>query len=212
MAHHLAELIETAETAEGPAKQAAEDRAADLVIKLWANRRALPLSADPLKGYRDAIGVLAALLPSGDPWRRFRRKQTSEALLHEMFEAMSGLIMAGLMLTREVELRKILDAEWEALSGEEQVLVEVLTRWHRFLAKPVPANMGPGSFYAMFLDAAEAAEEPTAEDPAADDPAAANRAAILSHLETFQAKLGELIEQWREAMARGGSVGEEDDI
>lgn len=213
MAHHLAELIQTAETAEGAARQEAEDRAADLVIKLWANRRALPPAADPLSGYSDAIKVLAALLPSSDPWRHFRRTGSSDALLHDMFGAMAQLVMGGLMLTREVEMRTILDAEWDALSGEEQLLVELLNRWHRFFVKLAPAQVDLESFYAVFLgdDETPAADAPTEEDQGAADPVTANRAAILSHVETFQARLGELIAQWRETMAQGGGEGTEDD-
>lgn len=211
MAHYLAELIQTAETAEGAAKQEAEDRAANLIIKLWANRRALPLSADPLSGYRDAIKVLAALLPSSDPWRRFRRTGTSDALLHDMFGAMVQLVMGGLLLTRDVEMRTILDAEWEALSDEEQLLVEVLNRWHQFFAKPAPPKIDLESFYAVFADDDETpvADGPAEEDQGAAGPVAANRAEILSHVETFQGRLGELVAQWRQAIAQGADTSEE---
>lgn len=44
MAHHLAELIKVAENSESSAKQYAEDRAVELILKLWTSRRDLPTS------------------------------------------------------------------------------------------------------------------------------------------------------------------------
>ncbi len=219
MAHHLAELIDAAETGEGQAKQAAEDRAVELILKLWTNRRALPGTVDPMSGYRDATKVLSAMLPSGDPWRRFQRGNATEKLLHEMFGAMSQLVMSGLLLTHALELRGILDAEWDALSEQERFLVQILNTWHEFFVKPAPDKLELEGLYRLLIEGeaeeGEGEDESTAEnDEDKRDPDEIDRAAILSHVETFQARLDELIKRWRETPAKGGQaedeIGDED--
>lgn len=205
MAHHLAELITTAQTAKGELKQQAEDRATDLILKLWTHRRALPTPADPLHGHLAAIKVLGAMLPTGDPWRRFQRVDSDDALLGDMFGALVHLVMSGLLLTRGGEMHRITDVEWDALSEEEQFLVDILNRWHHFFVTPAPEKIPLESFYAAFLesdgqDEDEAASSDSDAAAASElDPEREQRTAILAHVETFQARLGNLIERWRSA-------------
>ena len=211
MAHHLAELITAAESSEGNVKQEAEDRAAELILKLWKNRSALPPAADPLSGYRDAIKVLGAMVPSADPWRHFQQKDTVEALLHDMFGAMVHLVMSGLLLTRSVEMRAIQEAQWDALSDEEQFLVEVLNRWHELFVTSAPNKIELDSFYRTFYEdesgTAEIEDSSAEEEAAQSDPAQTDRAAILSHVETFQARLDKLVRRWRVIITQD-SVGD----
>jgi hypothetical protein len=208
MAHHLAELITTAQTGEGEAKQQAEDRAAELILKLWTNRRALPVPADPLHGHLAAIKVLSAMDPTANPWRRFQRGGGDDALLGDMFDALAHLVMSGLMLTRSEEMRQIEDPEWDALSDEEKYLVEILDRWRDFVATPAPETISLESFYLKFVegngdsDAEGMAADADPQEPATEaalDPERKQRAAILAHLETFQARLADLIEGWHAA-------------
>lgn len=217
MAHHLAELIQAADMSEGDGRQAAEDRAAKLILELWANRRALPTPADPLSGYSDAIKVLRTMLPSGDPWSRHRRQGSIDALLHDMFGAMAQLVMSGLFLTRDVEIRAIEEAEWDALSEEERFLTGILDRWHRFFAPPPPKEFDLGALYAAFLEGDDGLEvgssieeSPAPEEEAEPDPAEVNRAAVISHVETFQARLAELLAQWRDAKPENDTDDDED--
>jgi hypothetical protein len=221
MAHHLAELIESAARNEGAAKQQAEDRAVELILKLWTNRRALPVPADPLSGHRDAIAVLATMMPSADPWGRYRRGSTDDELLHEMFSSMAQLVMGGLLLTRETEMRALENAEWEALAAEERFLVELLVRWHRFFANPAPKKLKVEILYKQLIEgnsdasteAVSAARTAEAEEP---DALAEQRAVILSNIETFHERLEDLIERWREKTApdedtADGVAGEQED-
>lgn len=214
MAHHLAELIDEAERSKGAAKQQAEERAVELILKLWTNRRALPTPADPLSGHLPAIKVLAAMLPTADPWRRFRRTGSNDELLHDMFGALVHLVISGLLLTRGGDIRAIEGAEWEALSDEEKFLVEILDRWHEFFVTPAPSNVELENFYATFLESgsesggkAEQADE-SGEQKEADPEL--ERRAILSHVEVFQARLADLIEQWRNTCT-GEGAGEHDE-
>ena len=208
MAHHLAELITTAKTAEGEVKQQAQDRASELILKLWTNRRALPTPADPLHGHLAAIKVLGTMLPAADPWRRFRRNGDDE-LLGDMFSALVQLVMGGLMLTRGEDMRKIEDAEWDALSEEEKFLIEILNRWQDFFVKAEPKELSLDAFYMDFLKA-DAEGEVAGVDPEEPhpelDPEREQRAAILAHVETFQVRLADLVQRWRTA---GGLDGPE---
>ena len=217
MAHHLAELITTAQTAKGEPKQQAEDRAAELILKLWVNRRALPTPADPLHGYLAAIKTLGAMLPSADPWHRFQRASDDDALLRDMFGALVNLVLSGLLLTRGVEMRRIEDAEWGALSEEEQFLVEILDRWQEFVVTPASDRISLEIFFSRFserdgepnvqVDASDA--EPAEKHDAA--PEREQRAAILAHVEIFQARLADLIEGWRSAGGLKGPAEVTDD-
>jgi hypothetical protein len=217
MAHHLAELITMAQTGEGEAKQQAEDRAAELILKLWTNRRALPVPADPLHGHLAAIKVLGALEPTANPWRHFQRGG-DDALLGDMFDALVRLVMSGLMLTRSEEMRKIEDPEWEALSEEERFLTQTLDRWHDFIATPVPENISLDAFYVKFVESngdpdveGEVDDGDTDETAGTPNPEREQRAAILAQLETFQARLTDLIERWRSAGGLDGPVEDPED-
>lgn len=200
MAHHLAELINATENSERAAKQDAEDRAVELILKLWASRRDLPVPADPLSEYRDVITVLDRMLPSANPWLRFRRPSSEDELLHDMFDTMAQLIMSGLLLTRAAEMRAIADIERKALSKEETFLLDTLDRWHRFSAVPPPGKIELGFISAkMRNDETETVGETKTllHEEMQVDPSAERRTAILMHVETFQARLADLLEQWR---------------
>lgn len=212
MAHHLAELITAAQTASGEPKQQAEDRAAELILKLWVNRRALPTPADPLHGHLAAIKTLGAMLPDADPWHRFQRSSNDDALLRDMFVALVNLVLGGLLLTRGGEMRRIEDAEWDALSEEEQFLVETLDRWQDFVVTPAPDKISLEIFFSRFSERdgeanveVEASDAEPAEKHDPDpDPEREQRAAILAHVEIFQARLADLIEGWRSAGGLNG--------
>lgn len=218
MAHHLAELITTAKTAEGEEKQRAEDRASELILKLWANRRGLPGHADPLHGHLEAIKVLGAMLPTANPWRRFQRSDSDDALLGDMFGTLVQLVMSGLALTRGAEARKIEDPEWEALSEEEKFLAEILSRWQAFIVAPKPINISLEAFYATLLpddgqdEWNEGALNVGASDSPEPDPEREQRLRILDHLETFQTRLSEMIQQWRSANGLDALEAISDDI
>jgi len=200
MAHHLAELIKTAEIGDATEKRDAEDRAVELTLKLWSRRRDLPKPADPLSEYRDAIKVLGRMLPSADPWSRFRRAGSQDELLHGMFSAMAQLVMGGLLLTRGDDVRAIENAERIALSEEETFLLDILNTWQRFFAAPAPHDLDIEFILEESLnenqeDAREV--QPPPQENTESDQSIARRDAILMSVETFQARLASLLDQWR---------------
>lgn len=134
MAHHLAELISTADQATGDDKSRAEAQAVDTILKLWAHRRVLPEPVDPLAGLRLAIDVLGRMSPEADPWARNRLRPNPpvlafEPVLSEIFQTLSRTMMAGLLLTLNARLRPIIASESAMLGPEEDRLLEEINVW-----------------------------------------------------------------------------------
>ena len=210
LAHHLAEVIAEADRAVGPAKAASEAQAVHLVLKLWAHRRALPEPVDPLGGYRKAIEVLGRLVPEANPWAYRRRPETYDALLHEMFELLSRIVLAGLLLTQVSRARPVTAEESKELEEEEVYLQSVFEQWMPFF--PRPQSIPDIKIEFVGTDTAEDAEMgidekservggPDDQDHASDEQAApadvSLHAAIASDLERMQADLAELLVRWR---------------
>lgn len=209
MAHHLAELIEKAEIAEGDEKHEAEQRAVELILKLWVNRRALPTPADPMSGYADAIKVLGAMLPTSNPWRGLKRISSVDDLLYDMFGVLATLVMSGLLLTRPAEMRRIDEVEWSALSDEEKFLSDILERWQGFLRPTMPVGSDTEAFFAS-LEALHAEPNVVAQapilEPGGDDPDAQRRE-LVAAVQMFQERLGELLER----LSSSGDTDAEDE-
>lgn len=216
MAHHLAELMDLAENGEGEVRQTAKKQAAELIIKLWANRRSLPASVDPMGGQMAAIELLTAMRPTANPWARFRRTHSKDDLLHEMFGVLTQIVMSGLLLARPVEVRSIEDAEWDALTEDERFLADQLGRWKKLLVIPASEDFDLEAFYSKFIDddVDTELEEPTGPlaEEEKDGPAPKDELrVILSNLETFQSKLAALVDQWRNSLD-SDDVVEADDV
>ena len=134
IAHHLAEVIARGRTSlSGRQKVESEARAVDLVLKLWAHRRALPEPVDPLGGYRKAVEVLGRMAPDANPWAYYRQSGTYNDLLREMFELLSTIMVAGVLLTQVSRERPITEEESKALEEEERYLHSMLEQWMSFV-------------------------------------------------------------------------------
>ena len=218
LAHHLAEMMAEADRAMGPAKAASEARAVELVLKLWSHRRALPEPADPLGGCRKAIEVIGRLAPKANPWARFRQPHTSDVLLHEMFQTLSRIVLAGLMLTHDSRARPVTAEESKGLAEEEIYLQSVLEQWEPFF--PLPRRRPKVEF--DFVDASPSEGGEADVDPERlGDPEDQNHsteeeaglgddyfhATIVSDLEHMQKRLDELLTRWRESAPRDPKAG-----
>ncbi|MBI5446725.1 MAG: hypothetical protein HY900_36600 [Deltaproteobacteria bacterium] len=205
LAHHLAELISEADSAVGPGKALAENRAVDLILKLWLHRRALPETADPLGGYRDAIAVLGRLMPDANPWRRYRRDGSYEDLLYEMFDTLTRIVLGGVLLTQTGRTRSITEAESTALEDEERLMHAQLETWMQFFDR-LPQT--PGTDIEI-VEPAETEEtevqggltEVEAKNVAPEQQTARLgrdvHSAIVENLESLQSDLGELLTRWK---------------
>ena len=218
LAHHLAEVMAEADRGVGPAKTAAEARAVELVLKLWAHRRALPEAADPLGGCRKAIEVLGRLAPEANPWTHFSRPHTSGGLLREMFQTLSRIVLAGLVLTHDSRARPVTAEESKGLAEEEIYLQSVFEQWKAL--SPLPRRRPKIEF--DFVDASPSkGGETNVDSERLGDPGDQNHpteeeagpgddyfhAAIVSDLEHMQKRLDELLNRWRESALRGPEAG-----
>ena len=210
LAHHLAEVIAEAEQAVGAAKAASEAQAVDLVLKLWAHRRALPEPADPLGGYRQAVEVLGRLVPEANPWAHFRQPETHDGLLHEMFALLSRIVQAGLLLTQISRVRPVTAEESKGLEEEEVHLLSVFEQWMPSFPRPPSrpdikiefVGAGPAEDAETGIDEkSERVGEPDGRDQVPDEQAtptgARLHAAIASDLEEMQSNLADLLTRWR---------------
>ena len=212
LAHHLAEVMAEADRAVGPAKAASEAQAVDLVLKLWAHRRALPEPADPLGGYRKAVDVLGRLMPEANPWAFYRRPDTYDGLLREIFELLSRIVLAGLLLTQISRARPATAEESKGLEDEEVYLQSVFEQWMPFFPRPQSRPVITIEF--VGTDTAEDAEmgidekservdDSDDQDHASDEQAAPTdvslHASIASDLERMQTDLVELLARWRKS-------------
>ena len=210
LAHHLAEVIAEADQAVGAAKAASEAQAVDLVLKLWAHRRALPEPADPLGGYRKAVEVLGRLVPEANPWAYLRRPETHDGLLREMFELLSRIVLAGLLLTQVSRVRPVTAEESKGLEEEEVHLQSVFEQWMPFLPRPQSrpdiksefVGAGPAEDAEIGIEEkSERVGDPDDRDHVSDEQAtpidARLHAAIVSDLEEMQSDLADLLTRWR---------------
>ena len=212
LAHHLAEVIAEADQAVGPAKAASEAQAVDLVLKLWAHRRALPEPADPLGGYRQAVEVLGRLVPEANPWAYYHQPDTYDGLLREMFELLSRMVLAGLLLTQVSRARPVTAEEFKGLAEEEVYLQSVFEQWMPFF--PRQRSRPDIKIEYEGTETAEDAEVGIDEkservggaddqDHASDEQAAPTdvslHATIASDLERTQADLADLLARWRKS-------------
>lgn len=211
LAHHLAEVIAEADRAVGPAKATSEAQAVDLVLKLWAHRRALPEPVDPLGGYRKAVEVLGRLVPEANPWAYYRRPDTYDGLLREMFELLGTIMLAGVLLTQVSRVRPITAEELMALEEEERYLHSTLEQWMQFVARS-PSRpeiniefVSTGTTEGTEVDGVsesvgDSSNEYRTSDGQAGPDDASLHAAIVSNLERMQTDLTDLLTRWRDSL------------
>lgn len=204
LAHHLAELIDDADSSTGTKKAKAEQKAVDLILKLWAHRRSLPESADPLGGLRKAIDALAYLMPPANPWARHLPSENEEGLLAEMFRSMSQVVVSGIVLTQISRLRPVSAVESAFLEEEERMLEEAFEAWLPIANPPQP---NPAIVRIIMKGQEESPEEKPSEEsvdwdslsPEQQEEHATKIAKlrIADQLEQMQVQIGTLLDRWR---------------
>ena len=129
MAHHLAELMQVAKEAEGRDKDLAQEKAIDLILKLWAHRRDLPSNAYPINRIDTIISVIERLHTSTSP---FHRNQGSEIeqFLSKIYSGLQTVAINGIVLTsKTTEIPDELKMVEPILDEEERRIVEAVRNW-----------------------------------------------------------------------------------
>lgn len=129
MAHHLAELLNQSRTQEGVKQKQAEKAAADLILRLWSRRDALPGAAYPLKALAKPLSVLRLLGDASSPFSA-RYSRTEEALLAEAFDGLRKLVAHGVLLfSARLDEQPEDSVTTPFLVDEERQALEALNLW-----------------------------------------------------------------------------------
>lgn len=217
LAHHVAELMMQADKAVGQEKEEADARIVDIILKLWADRRILPAHTDPLGGYRQAIAILGALMPEANPWARYRGAGSEEALLRELFETMSRIVVGGILLTTSALGSTLPNSMVESLETEERRLKSDLDRWMALLIMPPTASddsakltsVGATTLGAELSAPSSEMEDHHAEEDDLRSDKDAIRSAILENLKQMHARLAELLDRWSRSKGDSRGIDEE---
>ena len=138
MAHHLAEQLYQAENAEGSDRQAAEDRAVALILKIWASRREAPGNVDPMHRLENVLALMNRMRREAWPFRGYDHNIAQ--LLTRAFDGLRMLVWAGVLLT-EWDDGKAFDpgSVSEFLDDNERAVIERVNEWTKFFDKqPAP--------------------------------------------------------------------------
>ena len=137
MAHHVAELIVTAENDSSVAVRAkARKDATDVILKLWERRVNLPGNAYPLAPYKHVLQVLDRLRPEENPFAYFDRHESKgDQLCAELFDNHARLIMSLLLMKVVPTVRptKVDMAAIEALDETELQVWKTIASWVELL-------------------------------------------------------------------------------
>jgi hypothetical protein len=141
MAHHLAEIINKAESgATATERLRARKNATETTLRIWEYRASLPGNAYPLAPYKDILKVLDRLRPADNPFRYFGPPETKrEQLAADLFDSLSRLIIALLLmkLPPGEESTQVDAAAIEALSETERHVLTALQQWSElFVSTP----------------------------------------------------------------------------
>lgn len=133
MAHHLAEVMLVAEKAKGPERQAAQDRAIDLILRLWSQRHDLPGGVHPLKQLGGVIAVLRRLHKDAWPYRQSNNGPV-DTLLASAFDGLRLLVAHGVLLTSSAFPNRVELGEAAAfVEADEKFVIDRLNEWIEFV-------------------------------------------------------------------------------
>lgn len=137
MAHHLAELINTAENGTTSEERIqAQARATETILKIWEHRASLPGRAYPLAPYKDILQVLNRLRPDDNPFKYFRHDPQArrEQLAGELFDNLTRLVIALLLIRMPSDVvgEETGAAAVDALNETEQQVFRSLQQWSEF--------------------------------------------------------------------------------
>ncbi|KGG96074.1 hypothetical protein [Comamonas thiooxydans] len=144
MAHHLAELLVAAKNADDAERQGAEDRVANLILRIWAHRNAEPIGITPLAPYAKAAQVLAAIHPD----ERFftplslREAPTRIARSLEVFDLASRLTVLSLTDVMPNPPPGVEEIVKQFLSDEEKDFLAAARATYDLLASSLPNESG----------------------------------------------------------------------
>lgn len=129
MAHHLAGLIVEARESKGPDRRRAENAAANLILRIWAQREHLPGRTYPLKEWGRSLSVLQLLEAEASPFSR-ASAQAFDRRLAETFDRLRQIVARGIVLTlSDPQERDASEEVTKFLDEEEQRYLTAIHGW-----------------------------------------------------------------------------------
>lgn len=98
MAHHLAALMVESRDSAADDRVTKQSQAADLILRLWAQRDSLPGRVSPLRKVEAPLALLRLLQAEASPFHRYENQPLS-SLLAETFDAMRRVVGSGIVHT-----------------------------------------------------------------------------------------------------------------
>lgn len=157
MAHHLAELLQQARHTEGADRLAIEDRAASLILRIWASRHNTPGNVDPMRRLENVISVMDRMRPEAWPFGGIREDAVAK-LLADAFDGLRTLVYIG-VVTTQLEGNERIDAGVAApfMDEKEQEICRRINEWLEFIqetpARPKVPRIVITNEQASLLDA-----------------------------------------------------------
>jgi hypothetical protein len=166
MAHHLAELMLEARSADVAERRAAEDRVSALIPRIWEQRHADSLRLNPMAEYAKATQVLAAIHPTTHRFAPMNPPgtPTRTALSLEAFDLASRLVVLGLVELLPEVPPEMATAVEKFLSTEEKDFLRAARKTYELLAtapatgttrRKRAAATGPGEIESARLELLE---------------------------------------------------------
>jgi len=140
MAHHVAELINQAQTlTQSRERNEAQKQAVETILKIWERRENLPHRAYPLAPFKDLLKILTLLQPNNNPYR-FSHLSRIDQLAAVLFDLLTRLTILLLLthVANQKKATKSSHAAVKAMTDEEQEVLNKLNDWSSLL--PVPAK------------------------------------------------------------------------
>jgi hypothetical protein len=138
MAHHVAELINQAQTlTQSHERNQAQKQAIETILKIWERRENLPHRAYPLAPFKDLLKILTLLQPNNNPYR-FSQLSRIDELAAVLFDRLTRLTILLLLthVPHSEEATKSSRAAVKAMTDEEQEVLNRLNDWFGLLHVP----------------------------------------------------------------------------
>lgn len=137
LAHHVAELVRTAETTKDiAARREATAQATEAILKIWEHRDTLPGDVTPMSQYREAIAALNELR-SNSRWQLFlgppsKQSGAASRVYFRFPRLMEALVLLPSLRRRKQDqptskaIRKFLEKDEQTLLAMFEVRVKIL--------------------------------------------------------------------------------------
>jgi len=134
MSHHLAELINKAETSStARERERVQKSVIETILNIWDHRASIPGEVYPLESYKDVLKMLELLKPDSNPFSPFWYHDGTKVdqLAASLFDSLTRIIIATLLMKLEPQKRfvEVDRAVFDALTETEKHVLTSIQEW-----------------------------------------------------------------------------------